>query len=78
MKLEESDLEITYFPKKAERVDKSVGYVVIGMAVVLAFSFFFFGINRVQNASSQTVGDRSPVNELPTPDISDTVDSSKN
>lgn len=77
MKLDESDLEETYFPVKAERVDKSIGYVVIGLVVVLIFSLFVFGLNRIQSASSQSVGTRSPENEPPAADISDTVDSSK-
>ena len=72
MKLDESDLDRTYFPNNAQRVDKSVGYVVIGLAVVLLCSLFVFGMNRIQTVSDQTVGGRStPTNDRSAPDISD-------
>lgn len=78
MKLDESDFEDTYSPINAQRVDKSIGYVAVGLIVVLIFSLFVFGLNRIQSASVQAVGGRSLENEQhPTADISDTVDSSK-
>lgn len=78
MKLDESDLETTYFPTKPQRIDKSVGYVVIGLAVVLMFSLFVYGMNRIQTVSDRAVSGPALTNEIPTPEISDTVDTSTN
>jgi len=78
MKLDEADLENSYFEPTARRVDKSVGYVLIGLVVILCFSFFVFGMNRIQTVSDQTVESHSRSSDRPTAEISDTVDPAKN
>ena len=78
MKIDETDLEQSFFEPIGKRVDKSIGYVLIGLVVVLFFSLFLFGMNRVQTVSTQAVGDHPrPVSE-PKSEISEGIDSTKN
>ena len=77
MKLDEAELDKSYFPPVGKGVDKSVGYVLLGLIVVVCFAIFVFGINRIQSASDQVVDDHSRFVDRPTADISDDVDTEK-
>jgi hypothetical protein len=79
MKLDDPDDDQSYYPPPRKGVDKSIGYMLMGMVVVLFFSLFLMGMNRVQNVSSQVVNGHSrTIDEVTPSDIGDTSDAAKN
>ncbi len=76
MKSDESRLEQSFFEHHSTKVDKSVGFLVIGLAAALLFSAFLFGMTQIHSASSRTTGgDHSPIAvSEPTPEIGDTLE----
>lgn len=74
MKLAESDLEQSYFPSTRKAADMSVTYILISLTVILFFTLFLAGLERVQSASDQVVGTRTRPSQEPRAEISDTVD----
>lgn len=77
MKLDDADLEKSYFPTNPQRIDRSVGYVVVVLVVILIFGLLVSGMNRIQTVSDQTV-DHSKSDEQPPAEISDSADPPKN
>jgi len=77
MNLDEAELEKSYFEPAGKGVDKTVGYVLIGLIVVLCFTTFVFGINRIQSASDNVIDNHARSTDRAMPDISDTVDPAK-
>jgi hypothetical protein len=77
MKLDESEFETTYSPTNARRIDKSVGYVVLGLAVVLIFGLITVGMNRIQTVSDQTVGGSSQKANEPAAEIGNSAEPAK-
>lgn len=77
MDLDEAEIDKTYFEPAGKGVDKTVGYVLIGLIVVLCFTTFVFGINRIQSASDNVVDNHVRAVDRSPPDISDTVDPPK-
>lgn len=77
MKLGEADLEQSYFPSTRKAADKTVGYILVGLTVVLFFSLYLVGLERVLTVSDQIVGSRVPQVEETKADISDSVDRGK-
>ena len=71
MKLEDSDLEESYFPSNHKTADNSAGYILAGLIVVLLFSLYLFGLQRVQSVSDQVVGNHARPTSEPPPDISE-------
>ncbi len=67
MKLEEADLDQSFFQPIGKAVDTTVGHVLVGIFLLLIFTLLLFGIQRVQNVSLQTVVDPpQPVTEVVT------------
>jgi len=75
MEVKEHDLDESYFQPTGKAVDKSIGYVMVGLGVFLFFSMFLFGMSRVQNASDQIVSEGPPLINDSEPEISDRVES---
>lgn len=78
MEVHEQDLEESYFQQTGKTVDKSIGYVMVGLGVFFFFSLFLLGMSRVQNASDQIVSDSPPITNDSEPEISDRVESARN
>lgn len=78
MEVHEQDLEESYFQQTGKTVDKSIGYVMVGLGVFFFFSLFLLGMSRVQNASDQIVSDSPPIANDSEPEISDRVESARN
>ena len=76
MKSDESRLEQSFFEHHSTKVDKSIGFLVAGLAAALMFSAFLFGMTQIHSVSSRTTGgDHSPIAvDEPTPEIGDTVE----
>ena len=76
MKLDEADLEQSYFQTVRKGTDNAVGYILIGLVVASFFSLYLIGMQRVQTVSDQAVGDHEHQRSTsrPKPEISDSVD----
>lgn len=77
MELDEADLDKSYLEPAGKGVDKTVGYVLIGLIVVLCFTTFVFGITKIQSASDNVVDSHSRSVDPSPPDISDTLEPPK-
>ena len=80
MKLDDAELDQSFFEHAGTKVDQSVGYILAGLVVVLFFSLFLLGLFRIQTVSSQVVGGghSRTANEEPRPEIGDAVEATKN
>ena len=79
MKSDETRLEQSFFEHHSTKVDKSIGFLVVGLAAALMFSAFLFGMTQIHSVSSRTAGgDHLPIAvDEPTPEIGDTVETSE-
>jgi hypothetical protein len=77
MKLDESELETAYAPTNARRIDRGIGYVVFGLAVILFFGLVVVGMNRLQTVSDQAVGAPSQTAAEPATEIGNTAEPAK-
>ncbi len=75
MKLGEADLEQSYFQAVRKGPDKTIGIILVGLFVILFFSLYLFGLQRVQTVSDHAVGDHMrPTVSEPNPEIGDSID----
>ncbi len=67
-----TDIDETAYPQK-RGIDRSLGYLVGGVAVVLIFLMLLSGMGRVQNMSDQTISPNRVVPEPKPAEISDST-----
>lgn len=60
---------------KKNSIDRSIGYLVVGVAVMSFFLLSVLGMGRVQSLSDKTIGIKPDMAQPASSDISDSSDS---
>jgi len=74
MKLVDADLEQSFFQAPRKIADRSIGYIVIGLLIVLFFLIFLFGLQQVQSVADHVTGDRTRTESSSSEEIGDAAD----
>ena len=74
MKLDEEELDQSYFQSVRKGTDKTIGYIFVCLIVTFFFSLYLIGMQRVQTVSDQVVSDHSRPDSRPVSEIGDPVD----
>jgi hypothetical protein len=69
----QSELDEPVYLKK-NSIDRSIGYMVVGAAVMSFFLLSVIGMGRVQSLSDQAIGIKPVAPEAPQSDISDSAE----